>query len=60
MKSAIVVILLVLSVSIGFSKPEDEINLDIVGMLKFQKFNLEFYELSFCIEEILYIVENDS
>lgn len=60
MRSVVVLVLLISIVSVGFSKPDDELNLEVVEMLKFQKFNLEFYELSFCIDEILNIVENDS
>lgn len=60
MRSVVMLVLLISIVSIGFSKPDDELNLEVVEMLKLQKFNLEYYELSFCIEEILYVVENDS
>jgi hypothetical protein len=60
MKRVILFSLLVLIGMVSFSKNSNESNLDIVKMLKSEKFNLEFYELSFCIEEVLNIIETDS
>ena len=37
-----------------------EPNKQLVVMLKNNNFNLEIYELTFCLNEILYILENDS
>lgn len=42
------------------AQSENQVNVKIVDILKKDKFNMEVFELSFCIEELLYIVENDS
>lgn len=57
----ILVSFLVLSQIISCNAQQDRmINEELVDVLKKDKFNLEIYELSFCLDEILYLIENDS
>ena len=57
----IVIVFNLISLLIGCNaQTENQMNKTVVDILKQNKLNLEIFELSFCLNEILYIIENDS
>lgn len=60
MKKALLFIALISLIMSCNAQTERTVNKEVLDILMKDKFNLEIFELSFCINEILNIIENDS